>query len=407
MKTNRIKIISYENFPFGGAPANFLRYFSLALSTELNDIEVILPTGNMYGKKIEEKENRKGLINDVKYQHLCFTKHPNNLFGKIANIICGLILPLLFLVKSHFQSPYKTIIIYNTQITRIFHLIIFKFFFNKKLIIIFPEFYEKPKTGIISLYHWYDFSLGLKYFSKYADGFIPLSNFMKTFLTIELKITKPIVVIPNFMDPTIFMNRTNKPFIENKITIGYAGTPSKKDGVMDLIDSFKILNKKYLNTHLLIIGDNINSNNSLLPKLKKKVSELGIESNVTFTGLVPFEKIPDLYNSCQILALTRPNGVFAEAGFPTKLGEYFACKKPVLATNVGDITTYFKNKEHLMIVEAGNIQSIVNGFEELINDNELSTKVAINAYNWMDKRLNYKRLSSKLVKFVNEVSIRN
>ena len=61
------------------------------------------------------------------------------------------------------------------------------------------------------------------------------------------------------------------------------------------------------------------------------------------------------------MTLIRPNGVFAEAVL-TKIGEYFACKKPVGVTNVGDISTYFKNEEHVIIVEPENIKSIVNGF---------------------------------------------
>jgi len=129
------------------------------------------------------------------------------------------------------------------------------------------------------------------------------------------------------MDPNIFQLSDVKPFIENKITIGYAGTPTRKDGAMDLIESFSILNKKYPGTHLLIIGDVVDPKKSILPELQHRVTELGVDKNITFTGLVPFSRMPALLNSCQILALTRPHGIFAEAGFPTKLGEYFACKK--------------------------------------------------------------------------------
>jgi glycosyltransferase involved in cell wall biosynthesis len=204
------------------------------------------------------------------------------------------------------------------------------------------------------------------------------------------------------MDPDNFHVPNSKPFIKNKITIGYAGTPPTKDGVMYLIDSFKILNKKYPNTHLLIIGDSINGN-STIPQLKDQALKLGLIENITFTGLIAFSKIPELFNACQILALTRPNGISNEAGFPTKLGEYFACRKPVVITRVGDIPVYFKNEEHVIIVNPEDIVSIANGFEKLINNNPLSERICNNAYNWMDINLNYKNMSHKLCKFITNV----
>ena len=205
------------------------------------------------------------------------------------------------------------------------------------------------------------------------------------------------------MDLKIFDLPNTKPFIKDVITIGYTGTPSRKDGVLDLIESFAILNKKYTNIHLLIIGDSVNVNNSFIPKLNERALELGISTKITFTGLVSFSEIPRFLNSCQILGLTRPNGVFAEAGFPTKLGEYFACRKPVLITTFGDIPIYFKNEEHVIMVNCEDIDSIVKGFEKLINDSKLCQKISTNAYNWMESNLYYKNISSNLSGFIDHI----
>jgi glycosyltransferase involved in cell wall biosynthesis len=103
------------------------------------------------------------------------------------------------------------------------------------------------------------------------------------------------------------------------------------------------------------------------------------------------------------LALTRPNGIFSEAGFPTKLGEYFACKKPVVITRVGDIPKYFKNEEHIILVEPGNIESIVNGFEVLINRPNLSDKISKESYVWMDQNLNYLNVSLTIDLFIDKL----
>jgi glycosyltransferase involved in cell wall biosynthesis len=122
--------------------------------------------------------------------------------------------------------------------------------------------------------------------------------------------------------------------------------------------------------------------------------------NISFTGLVSHNRITDLLHSCQILALTRPNGIFAEAGFPTKLSEYFACKKPVLITSVGDIPIYFKNEEHVVLVEPENIESIVTGFEKMLNDKDLCERISRNGFIWMDQNTNYLNISPKISLFL-------
>jgi glycosyltransferase involved in cell wall biosynthesis len=239
----------------------------------------------------------------------------------------------------------------------------------------------------------------MKYLLRYADGYIVLSTYLKKYLEVTLKVNKPVFILPNIMDPLNFSTTESKPFISGKITIGYTGSPTRKDGVMDLIQAFSVLHKKHPATHLLIIGDVINGN-SLIPQLKEEANKLGVAESITFTGLQAFSKIPELLNACQILTLTRPNGIFAEAGFPTKLGEYFACKKPVVITGVGDIPYHFKNEEHLIIVTPEDIESIVNGFEKLIMNPELSEKLVVNAFHWMDLHLNYKNIGNKLAEFI-------
>ncbi len=78
-----IKIITFGNFPYGGASSNFLRNFSLALSN--NNIEVLLPFGNYYGNKTETDSGRKGHVGKVKYKYIGFIHHPKNYFGKFLD----------------------------------------------------------------------------------------------------------------------------------------------------------------------------------------------------------------------------------------------------------------------------------------------------------------------------------
>lgn len=210
---------------------------------------------------------------------------------------------------------------------------------------------------------------------------------------------KNIYVLPNLTEPEVFYTNDVSKYRQDDITIGYCGTPTRKDGVLDLLESFAMLCQKTKKVHLLIIGDVV-SGISVIPSLEERAKILGISDKVSFTGLVPHSKIPHLLNSCQILALTRPNGVSAEAGFPSKLGEYFACRKPVLVTKVGDIPKYFVSGEHAIIVEPGDIFGIAKGFQEIIENNELASKIAANGYLWMSNNIDFKKASHMLNQFI-------
>ena len=395
-----IKIVTYDNFPFGGAPANYLRYFALSLSLQKeNDVEVIMPKGN-YGLKNNINTKKVGNVENVNYKHLGYKIHPTNFLGKFIDNFLGIILPILFFIKQRINNKVDIIIIYNTRFTATFTFLLIKWIIGKKLIIIIPEYYEKPiKKYSLARINWLNFYIGIEYFIKFADQFIILSYYIKNLLLSKRIEEDKILLLPNITDPELFNLTNTKEFKKGKITIGYSGTPTRKDGINNLIDSFALLSKKHSEIHLLIIGDAANGK-SVLPVLKDKAISLGISDKVTFTGIVPFSEVPGLLNSCQILALTRPAGVFAEAGFPTKLGEYFACRKPVLVTSVGDINKYFINEVHAIIVKPDDIENISLGFEKIILNDILRSKIVEEAYKWLSDNLNYKELSPKINNFI-------
>ncbi len=137
--------------------------------------------------------------------------------------------------------------------------------------------------------------------------------------------------------------------------IAYCGTASNnKDGVDNLIRAFSIVHTKFPQYKLYIIGKapskNDESGNLGL------VHELGLEESVVFTGIVPAKEMPQLLKNADLLALARPDGLQAQCGFPTKLGEYLLTENPVVVTKVGDIPLFLEDGKSALLATPGNIK---------------------------------------------------
>jgi len=207
---------------------------------------------------------------------------------------------------------------------------------------------------------------------------------------------KDILVQPNLTDFDFWTNGD----ADTNFTVGYSGTPYKKDGIEDLLTAISLLRNKNLDVTAIIVGDVVNEK-SILPSLTAFCEELGIEKSVTFTGLVSIEEVKKWLNKCMILAITRPNIVQTIAGFPTKIGEYFACRKIVVSTKIGDVGEYFSDREEIVFAESGNPQSIADNIEWIINNREAGKTIAQNGYRRAGELLDYKVKAPAMLDFTN------
>src|SRR5690606_21211749 len=94
---------------------------------------------------------------------------------------------------------------------------------------------------------------------------------------------------------------------------------------------------------------------------------------IVFLGYLDSEEYYKVLNSCDIFCMPRNNSLFANAGFPFKLGEFLATGKGVVATKVGDVSQYLTNMENAMLIEPESVDEIVKAIEYLVlNTDEIA-----------------------------------
>jgi len=396
-KDHRNILITSSNFPRGSASANYLNLFCRGVVLSGNSIEVYLLKGFFLGGRKTSDTRRNLTSYGVKYTYLNYINRPSGNFLKLFGDIYAFFCLSLLLFSLVGRRKNTTVFAYNNEL---YHSILLNCFCKLagiKTVTFVPEYYDISEFSgsITQKLRWYGFLLNFHYINRLSDRLIVFSSFIKSRYIEKNYPEGRILVQPNLTDFDFWKSDDNDAIY----TIGYSGTPYKKDGIEDLLTAISILRKRNLDINAVIVGDVVNEK-SIIPSLISFCRKMDIEDAVTFTGLVPLEEVKDWLNKCMILALTRPDIVQTLAGFPTKLGEYFACGKIVLSTKIGDAGSYFSDRNEIVFAVAGNPESIADNLEWILNNKQEGKEIAEKGFQRADELLNFRRIVPLMMQFV-------
>jgi glycosyltransferase involved in cell wall biosynthesis len=242
---------------------------------------------------------------------------------------------------------------------------------------------------------------------KKADLIVVVSSPIKNDL-VKLGINSDkILVNPNGVDPDIYTPTLDSSqlkehlYIENKVILGFIGTFGPWHGAEILAEAFCLLikqNPELKNSiHLLMIGDGVRRS-----EVKGIINKSNLESNVTFTGIIPQTDGPLYLSSCDILVSPHVPNVDGTPffGSPTKLFEYMSMAKGIVASDLDQIGEILKHNETAILVEPGNVHELAQGMKRLILDSNMRKKIGDNArkeivdsYSW---RIHTKKIFDRL-----------
>lgn len=206
--------------------------------------------------------------------------------------------------------------------------------------------------------------------ARHFSGLFVISNSLRKYY--GERGVKNMEIINMFVDKSRFEGLHKN---SNEDYIGYCGTISMyKDGVDELIRAFSVFHKKYSGYRLYLFGRF--ENDSVKTELIREVCDLGISSNVVFTGPVDPTELPQKLKNASILALARPANIQAQYGFPTKLGEYLATGNPVVVTKVGEIPLFLRDKENAFLVRPGDFHAFAERLCWVVEHRDRANEVA-------------------------------
>lgn len=229
------------------------------------------------------------------------------------------------------------------------------------------------------------------------EGMFVISKELKSFFVSQGVQYNRIHIINMIVDPDRFAGLLKQP---SEPYIVYCGVVyNNKDGVDNLIKAFSIVSMKYPTYKLYIVGPIPNeTDNSVIFNL---IKEYNLIDKVILTGQIPTTQMPQILINATICALARPSGLRAQAGFPTKLGEYLLSHNPVVVTDVGDISDFLIDRESAIIVPPDDVNLFAEGLLWLIEHPNEASKISNSGYQVAIRDFNAEVETRKLLDIMN------
>ena len=187
-----------------------------------------------------------------------------------------------------------------------------------------------------------------------------------------------IIVNPNGVDtdrfkPGIGGDSTRRELgaAPDETLVGFVGTFGPWHGV-EILAKAITQTPKEARLRFLLIGSG-----ALRAQVEQILREAGAENRVIMLGAVEHERVPLLLDACDVLVsphvpLEDGSAFF---GSPTKLFEYMAMGKGIVASRLGQIGEVLENETNALLVEPGNVDELAGAIKRLADSPELCRRL--------------------------------
>jgi len=201
-----------------------------------------------------------------------------------------------------------------------------------------------------------------------------------------------IVVNPNGVDTEKFRPGIGGDAVRRELGVaadetlaGFVGTFGPWHGVLTLAEAITLLPANSRMRFLLVGAGRLRE------EVERIVGAAGKENLVIFSGHVQHQRVPALLDACDMLL--SPHVPLADGsdffGSPTKLFEYMAMGKGIVASRLGQIGEVLVDSETALLTEPGNASELADAILRLSKSRDLrerfgaaARRTAIERYTW-------------------------
>lgn len=211
-----------------------------------------------------------------------------------------------------------------------------------------------------------------------ADRIVVVSDALEQSLMAEGLPPTRILVNPNGVDPDRFHPDVDGTAVRARhglgprIVIGFSGTFGVWHGIPTLAEALPLVCQQRPDAVFLLVGDG-----GLRPLIDEAVARHGLQERVVPPGLVPHHEMPAYLAACDLLVA--PHGRQADGrtffGSPTKLFEYMAAGRAIVASSVGQIGDVLEHERTALLVPPEDARALAAAIVRLLDDEPLRRRL--------------------------------
>ncbi|HMF56141.1 MAG TPA: glycosyltransferase family 4 protein [Pyrinomonadaceae bacterium] len=191
-----------------------------------------------------------------------------------------------------------------------------------------------------------------------------------------------IIVNPNGVDTEKFRphvggeaERARLGITDDEVLVGFIGTFGPWHGVLALAEAIAMIPEE-ARVRFVLVGEG-----KLRGEVERTLEKAGALPSVIFTGQVAHERVPGLLDACDILV--SPHVPLADGseffGSPTKLFEYMAMGKGIVASRLGQIGEVLAHEETAILIEPGDTRELAQAIMRMAESKELRERLGQSA----------------------------
>ncbi|MGI9146230.1 MAG: glycosyltransferase family 4 protein [Chloroflexota bacterium] len=211
-----------------------------------------------------------------------------------------------------------------------------------------------------------------------ADRVVVVSRVLEEYVRSAGVPVERVLLNPNAVDPTQFRPDVDPSQVRQRlglvssVVIGFSGTFGKWHGIPTLAEALSRVCSARSNVRWLLIGDG-----PLGYLVDEAVRIHQLAERVSRPGLVPHADMPAYLAACDVLV--SPHGRQADGGeffgSPTKLYEYMATGRPIVASSVGQIADVLEPERSALLVPPDDPEAFSRAILRLVDDACLRTRL--------------------------------
>lgn len=188
--------------------------------------------------------------------------------------------------------------------------------------------------------------------------------------------SEKIGVVMNAPDGEIFPFRTPSSYAsaktrKDRFVIMYHGSLVERNGVDLAVEALSLIREEIPSAELRIYG----RRTQFLDRVMEQVSSKGLQSHVRYLGPRSLEQLVKEIEDCDIGVIPNQSNPFTDINTPTRIFEYLALGKPVIAPRTPGIQDYFSS-ESLMFFESGNALDLAQQIKSAFAHQDESREIA-------------------------------